>query len=130
MNKVELLAPAKNLETAIAAINSGADAIYIGAADFGARKNAANTLNDIETLVNYAHKFYVRVHVAINTILNNEELQKAIDLVKSLYNIGVDAIIAQDMGLVKAAVDGKLPQIQIHASTIIDLWKKLCFLIS
>lgn len=120
MNKVELLAPAKNLETAIAAINSGADAIYIGAADFGARKNAANTLNDIETLVNYAHKFYVRVHVAINTILNNEELQKAIDLVKSLYNIGVDAIIVQDMGLVKAAVDGKLPQIQIHASTQCD----------
>jgi putative protease len=117
MKKVELLAPAKNLETAIAAINCGADAIYIGAPDFGARKNAPNSIEDIEKLVNYAHKFYVRVHVAINTILNNEELEKAKKLVEILYNIGVDAIIVQDMGLIKAAIDGKLPPIQIHAST-------------
>lgn len=117
MKKVELLSPAKNLETGIAAINSGADAIYIGASDFGARKNAPNSLEDIEKLVNYAHKFYVKVHVAINTILNDKELEKAIDLVKSLYNIGVDAIIVQDMGLVKASIDGKIPPIPIHAST-------------
>jgi putative protease len=117
MNKVELLAPAKNLETAIAAITCGADAIYIGANLFGARKNAPNSIEDIEKLVNYAHKFYVRVHVVINTILNNEELDKAVKLVQNLYNIGVDAIIVQDMGLLKAAIDGKLPPIQIHAST-------------
>ena len=120
MKEVELLAPAKNLETAITAINSGADAVYIGATDFGARKNAPNTLEDIETLVNYAHKFYVRVHVVINTILNNTELEQAIKLVKTLYNIGVDAIIVQDMGLIKASIDGKLPPIQIHASTQCD----------
>lgn len=117
MNKVELLAPAKNLETAIAAINSGADAVYIGASDFGARKNAPNSLEDIEKLVNYAHKFYVKVHVVINTILNDLELQSAVELVKNLYNIGVDAIIVQDMGLVNAAIEGKIPPIPIHAST-------------
>lgn len=120
MRTVELLAPAKNLETAIAAINSGADAIYIGAVDFGARKNAPNSLEDIESLVNYAHKFYVRVHVVINTILNDDELKKAVELVKKLYNIGVDAIIVQDMGLIKAAIDGTIPPIQIHASTQCD----------
>ena len=120
MKKVELLAPAKNLDTAIAAINSGADAIYIGATDFGARKNAPNTLEDIETLVKYAHKFYVRVHVVINTILNDKELQDAVKLVQSLYNIGVDAIIVQDIGLMNLAIEGKLPPIQIHASTQCD----------
>ncbi|MBQ8459074.1 U32 family peptidase [bacterium] len=120
MNKVELLAPAKNYETAVAAINSGADAIYIGASYFGARHNAKNTLEDIEKLVNFAHKFYVRVHVTINTILNDYELKNAIDLVKNLYNIGVDAIIIQDMGLLKAAIDGKIPPIHIHMSTQCD----------
>ena len=117
MKTVELLAPAKNLETGLAAIDSGADAVYIGASEFGARKNAPNSLEDIEKLVNYAHKFYAKVHVAINTILNNTELENAIELVKKLYNIGVDAIIVQDMGLVKAAIDGKLPPIPLHAST-------------
>jgi putative protease len=120
MKCVELLAPAKNFETAIAAINSGADAIYIGASYFGARKNAPNSLQDIEKLVNYAHKFYVKIHVTINTILNDKELVEAIELVKNLYNIGVDAIIIQDMGLLKAAIDGKIPPIQIHMSTQCD----------
>lgn len=117
MKSVELLAPAKNLETAIAAINSGADAIYIGASDFGARKNAPNSLEDIEKLVNFAHLFNVKIHVVINTILNDKELELAINMVKNLYNIGVDAIIVQDMGLLKAAINGKLPPIEIHAST-------------
>ncbi len=120
MKEVELLAPAKNYETAVAAINSGADAVYIGATDFGARKNAPNSLSDIENLVNYAHKFYVRIHVVINTILNDFELPKALELIKSLYNIGVDAIIVQDMGIIKAAIDGEIPPIQIHASTQCD----------
>ena len=120
MKQVELLAPAKNFDTAIAAINSGADAIYIGASDYGARVNASNDLESIEKLVNYAHKFYVRVHVTINTILNNEELIKAIELIKNLYIIGVDAIIVQDMGIIKAAIENKIPPIQIHASTQCD----------
>lgn len=117
MNKVELLAPAKNLETAIAAINSGADAIYIGANNFGARKNAPNSLDDIKKLVEYAHLFYVRIHVVINTILNDLELAEAVKLVENLYNMRVDAIIVQDMGLINLAIQGKLPSIQIHAST-------------
>ena len=117
MRKIELLAPAKNYETAIVAINSGADAIYIGASEFGARYNAANSIEDIEKIVKYAHKFYVRVHITINTILNNEEVNRAIELIKKLYNIGVDAIIVQDMAIIKAAIDGKLPPIQIHIST-------------
>ncbi len=117
MKKVELLSPAKNLETAIAAINSGADAVYIGASDFGARVNASNTVENIEKLVNYAHKFYVRVHVTINTILSDEELPKAIELIQQLYSIGVDAIIIQDMGILKAAIEQKIPPIQIHMST-------------
>ena len=116
MDKVELLAPAKNLETAIAAINSGADAIYIGASDFGARVNASNELESIEKLVNYAHKFYVRVHVTINTILNNKELEKALELIKKLYIIGVDAIIVQDLGLAINLIKS-FPDIEIHAST-------------
>ena len=117
MKSVELLAPAKNLEIAIAAINSGADAIYIGAQSFGARKNAPNPLSDIEKLVNYAHKFYVKIHVVINTILNDSELSEAVTLINKLYDIGVDAIIVQDMGLIEMAAEGKLPPIQLHAST-------------
>ncbi len=117
MKKIELLAPAKNLETAINAIDCGADAVYIGAWGFGARVNAKNSLSDIEKLVNYAHKFYVRIHVTINTILKDAELEEAIDLIKDLYNIGVDAIIVQDMGIIEAAIEGKIPPIEIHAST-------------
>ena len=120
MKTIELLAPAKNLETGIAAINCGADAVYIGANCFGARKNASNSLDEIKKLVDYAHKFYVRVHVTINTILNDSELIDSIELVKNLYNIGVDAIIVQDMGLVKASIEGKIPPIQIHMSTQCD----------
>ncbi|MCQ2957927.1 MAG: U32 family peptidase [Candidatus Gastranaerophilales bacterium] len=111
--KVELLAPAKDLECAITAINYGADAVYIGANAFGARHNATNSLEEIKRLVDYAHKFYVKVHVTINTILTNEELKEAQKLIYNLYDIGVDAIIVQDMGLLE--VD--LPPIALHAST-------------
>lgn len=120
MKKVELLAPAKNKETAIAAINCGADAVYIGASDFGARYTASNNLDDIKEVVEYAHKFYASVHVTINTILTDEELQNAVKLINELYKIGVDAIIVQDMGILKLAIDGKLPPIQIHMSTQCD----------
>lgn len=117
MRNIELLAPAKNFETAVCAINSGADAVYIGASGFGARVNAKNSLSDIEKLVKYAHKFYVKVHVTINTILDNSELNQAIELINNLYDIGVDAIIVQDMGIIKASMDGKIQPIEIHAST-------------
>ena len=120
MNKIELLAPAKNLETAITAIDCGADAVYIGADSFGARVNANNNLDDIKALVDYAHKYYVRVHVTINTILNDNELRKAKELIFKLYDIGVDAIIIQDFGLLELANKGLLPPIQIHMSTQCD----------
>ncbi|MBO5435508.1 U32 family peptidase [bacterium] len=115
--KVELLAPAKDKETAIAAINSGADAVYIGANKFGARQNASNNLEDIKDIVDYAHLFKVRVHVTLNTILTDEELENSIELINKLYKIGVDAIIVQDMGIFDYAIKKKLPPIEIHAST-------------
>ena len=120
MRKVELLAPAKDKQTAITAINSGCDAIYIGAQNFGARKKVGNSLEDIKEIVDYAHKFYVKVHVTVNTILTDEELVEAQKLIQSLYEIGVDAIIVQDMGIFKLAMDEKLPPIALHASTQCD----------
>lgn len=117
MKKVELLAPAKDKKTAITAINAGCDAIYIGASNFGARKKVPNSLEDIKEIVDYAHKFYVKVHVTINTILTDDELIQAKELIQKLYDIGVDAIIVQDMGIFKLALDGELPPIVLHAST-------------
>ena len=120
LKKVELLAPAKDKKTAITAINSGCDAIYIGAQNFGARKKVPNSLEDIKEIVDYAHKFYVKVHVTVNTILTDDELVEAQKLIQNLYDIGVDAIIVQDMGIFKLAVEGKLPPIALHASTQCD----------
>lgn len=118
--KVELLAPAKDKKTAIAAINSGADAIYIGSVKFGARQNASNSLEDIKEIIEYAHKFNVRVHITLNTILNDDELNDAKNIIQELYKIGADAIIVQDMGILQLAIEGKLPPIEIHASTQCD----------
>src|SRR5574344_1926030 len=114
---LELLAPAKNKECAFAAIDFGADAVYIGASEFGARKNAPNSLDDIKQIVEYAHKFRVKVYVTVNTILTDAELKKADELVKKLKNIGVEALIIQDMALVEIA---KKYDMQIHASTQCD----------
>lgn len=118
--KLELLAPAKDKKTAITAIESGADAVYIGASSFGARKAVGNSLEDIKEVVDYAHKFYVKVHVTINTILNDDELLEAKELIHKLYEIGVDAVIVQDMGILELAVKGGLPPIAIHTSTQCD----------
>ncbi len=117
VNTVELLAPAKDLETGIAAIDCGADAVYIGASSFGARHMAGNNLDDIKKLVEYAHLFDVKIHVTVNTILTDKELTEAKGLIWKLYETGVDAIIVQDMGLVNLAIKGELPPIPIHAST-------------
>ena len=116
LRKVELLAPAKNLECAVSAINYGADAVYIGASSFGARHNACNNLEDIKSLVDYAHKFYVKVFCTVNTILDDKEILEAKKLIEKLYEIGVDAIIIQDFGLLN--ID--LPPIPLHASTQCD----------
>lgn len=114
---IELLAPAKDKNCAFAAINFGADAVYIGASEFGARKNVPNKLEDIKEIVEYAHKFNVKVYAAINTILNDNELLKAEKLINDLKNINIDAIIIQDMGLFKLV---KNAGITPHASTQCD----------
>ena len=114
--KIELLSPAKNLEVGIAAINHGADAVYIGPAQFGARVAAGNSVDDIAQLVSYAHKYRARVYVTLNTILKDDELEQARLLVNDLYNVGVDALIVQDMALLQM----DLPPIALHASTQCD----------
>ncbi|MCQ2753875.1 MAG: U32 family peptidase, partial [bacterium] len=116
---IELLAPAKDKETAFAAIDCGADAVYIGANFFGARKNASNKLDDIKEVIDYAHKFWAKVHVTLNTILTDDELEQAVELAKNLYELGVDALIIQDMGLLKRLMEINLP-LSIHASTQCD----------
>ncbi|MDL2296920.1 U32 family peptidase [Bacteroidales bacterium OttesenSCG-928-B11] len=116
MKKIELLAPAKNLTCGIEAINNGADAVYIGASKFGARAAAGNSLQDIEQLCNYAHQYYGKVFVTLNTILTDKELEEAQLLVNQLYDMGADALIIQDMGLLML----DLPPIPLHASTQTD----------
>ncbi|MBL7813956.1 MAG: U32 family peptidase [Saprospiraceae bacterium] len=111
--KIEILAPAKNLYQGMAAINAGADAVYMGAHMFGARTNATNSVEDIAQMVNYAHLFKAKVLVTVNTILYDNELEPCRKLIWELYRIGVDAIIIQDMGLLEM----DLPPIAIHAST-------------
>ncbi len=111
--KVEILAPAKNLLQGMLAINSGADAVYIGAPNYGARSNATNPIEDIAELVKYAHLFKAQVFVVINTILYDNELDDCQKLIHDLYNIGVDALIVQDM----AIFEMDLPPIVLHAST-------------
>lgn len=114
--KIELLAPAKNLECGIEAVNHGADAVYIGAPKFGARAAAVNSLEDIAALVAYAHLYNVRIYVTVNTILKEEELAEAEKMIWELYRIGVDALIVQDMGITRL----NLPPIPLHGSTQMD----------
>lgn len=114
--KIELLAPAKNLETGIAAINHGADAVYIGAAQFGARQAAGNSVEDIAELVEYAHIYGVKVYVTLNTIIYDDEIPEVERLIAQLYDIGVDALIVQDMGITGM----NIPPIPLHASTQMD----------
>jgi putative protease len=113
---LELLAPARNAEFGIEAVNHGADAVYIGGPAFGARANAGNRVADIERLASHAHRFNARVLVALNTILKDEELEEARQLVWQFYEAGADALIVQDMGLLEL----DLPPIQLHASTQAD----------
>ena len=116
MKNIELLSPAKNLECGIAAVNHGADAVYIGAAQFGARAAAGNSIDDIAELVKYAHQFRVKVLVALNTVLTDDQLPEAEKLIWEIYNTGADALIIQDMGILKL----NLPPIVLHASTQTD----------
>lgn len=114
--KIELLAPARNMACGIAAVDHGADAVYIGAQRFGARAAAGNTVENIARLVEYAHLFRVRVYVTVNTILRDEELADTERLIWELYRVGVDALIVQDMALLRL----NLPPVPLHASTQMD----------
>ena len=114
--KIELLSPAKDLQCGIEAINHGADAVYIGAPKFGARAAVGNSLEDIGILCRYAHLYGVRIYVTLNTILKDEELDEVELMIWELWRVGVDALIIQDMGIMKL----HLPPIPLHASTQMD----------
>ena len=121
MQTLELLAPAKNLECGIAAIDHGADAVYIGAQRFGARAAAGNSVEDIATLCKHAHQFGAKVFVTVNTIIYDEELNDTLQLVDELDGIGVDAILVQDMGLLSLLKQREKPlHCELHASTQTD----------
>lgn len=111
--KLELLAPAKDLACGLAAINHGADAVYIGAPKFGAREAAGNSIDDIKALVRHAHLYGAKVFVTLNTILYDVELDDAREMIESIYQAGADALIIQDMGILEM----DLPPIPLHAST-------------
>jgi len=113
MERIELLAPAKDLETGRAAINCGADAVYIAAAKFGAREAAGNPLEDLQALINYAHRYWARVYITLNTLLYDEEVPQAAQMIRQLYEIGADALIIQDMALLEL----DLPPLPLFAST-------------
>jgi putative protease len=115
-NIIELLSPAKDCATGIAAIDHGADAVYIGAPRFGARAAAGNTITEIRRLIDYAHGYHARVYVALNTLLFDHELAEAVDIAHQVYEIGADALIIQDMGLLEC----DLPPLPLHASTQCD----------
>ena len=114
--KIELLAPAKDCEVGMAAINHGADAVYIGGPDFGAREKASNTIQDIEKLCRHAALFDAKVYVTLNTLLYDNELERARKIAHDCWNAGVDALIVQDMKLLEL----DLPPIPLHASTQCD----------
>jgi putative protease len=116
-HELELLSPARSADIGIEAVNHGADAVYIGGPDFGARANAGNSVADIARLVAHAHRFHSRIFVTLNTILRDDELEPARKLIWQLYDAGVDALIVQDLGLLEL----DLPPLQLHASTQTDI---------
>lgn len=116
MNKIELLAPVGSYEAFISAVNNGANAIYLAGEHFGAREKATFTNEEIEEMVRYAHIRDVRVHVVINTLIYDDEMDKVMEFVDFLYNADVDAIIVQDLGVI-TFVHAKYPDLEIHAST-------------
>ncbi len=118
MRTLELLAPAKNLECGIAAIDHGADAVYIGAPRFGARAAAGNSLDDIRQLCDYAHQFGAKVHVTVNTIIYDSELDDTLQMIRQLQEVGVDALLLQDMGVMDAV--RSFWKGELHSSTQCD----------
>lgn len=116
IRKLELLAPARDCAIGRQAIMHGADAVYIGADAFGARVAAANAVDDIAGLVDFAHAYNARVYVTVNTLIYENELRRVEELIRSLYRVGVDALIVQDLGILRMDI----PPIALHASTQCD----------
>lgn len=114
---LELLAPARNADTAISAILAGADAVYIGASSHGARKEAANSIEDIRRVVDFAHPYNAKVYATVNTIIYDRELRDVERLIYDLYHAGIDALIVQDMGILRMDI----PPVELHASTQCDI---------
>ena len=114
---LELLSPARDTAIAREAILHGADAVYIGGPGFGARHNASNSLQDIAELVPFAHRYGAKIFITLNTILHDDELEPAQQLITRLYETGVDALIVQDMGILQLDI----PPIELHASTQCDI---------
>lgn len=114
---IELLAPARDADIAIAAIDHGADAVYMGASHHGARADATNSLDDVRRACDYAHQFNAKIYATVNTLVYDDELAEVEHLVHDLYHIGVDALIVQDLALLRL----DLPPIALHASTQCDL---------
>ena len=117
MRPLELLAPARNADIAVSAILAGADAVYMGASSHGARKEAANSLDDIRRVVDTAHPYGAKVYATVNTIIYEHELGEVERLIHGLYQAGVDALIVQDMGILRLDI----PPIELHASTQCDI---------
>lgn len=117
MNKIEVLAPAGSMESLYAAINKGADAVYLGGNKFSARAYASNFDNEnMQKAIDYAHSYGVKIYVTINTILKENEIEEAVRYVGYLYEIGADALIIQDLGLFKR-IKEEYPDFELHAST-------------
>ena len=113
LTRLELLAPARNAEIGIAAIDCGADAVYIAGPAFGARAAAGNSVADIARLCRYAHLYGARIHATVNTLLQEDEVPQALALMQQLYEAGVDVFIVQDLWLLSQP----LPPVELHAST-------------
>lgn len=123
-NKIELLAPAGGYEQFIAAVESGADAVYLGGASFNARHSAANFSDeDMKRVVEYAHARGVKVHLTLNILIHDDEFEEALEFAKKMYSYGVDAFIIQDLGLANA-VKRLLPEVSIHFSTQGTIYNK------
>lgn len=115
--KIEILAPAGSMESLTASVNCGADAVYIGGSKFSARKNAQNFTDDeVKSAIEYAHLRGAKVHIAVNTLMHENELKDVFEYLKFLNNIGVDAVIVQDLGVLKIAKE-YFPDLELHAST-------------
>ncbi len=116
-SNIELLAPAGTYDAFLAAVENGANAVYMGGKLFNARANASNfDINELKQIVDYAHLRNVKIHITMNTLLDNSEIASALEFAREIYNIGVDAVIVQDLGLAKVLHEN-LPHLELHAST-------------